>query len=223
MIRAAIALGLFPGYVRPAPRMRRPPPPRRARSPTSIFVSQDLGDVTITCSGLSEAFGRQLADILTRVLQDRLDPQMVMGKLDEVDQVPQEGIARTVSEDQRQLIIHSLSGKPAGQIAITAHPEVADSADFAKGIATSLLRAGWAIEGQEIRRVALTSLDPVPGLAIVVRDKDTPPANGAAGQGGAGCGAYYRGAGVGSGSGAPTPPFSGSAAARNPSPTETAT
>lgn len=139
------------------------------------IVSQDLGDVTINCSGLSEAVGRQLADIMTHILQDRLDPQMVIAKLNEVDQVPPEGVARTVTESQRQLIIESLSGKPVGQIAITAHPEVTDSAEFAKGIATSLLQAGWAIEGQQIRRAAPPSLDAVPGLAIVVRDKNAPP------------------------------------------------
>ncbi|MGC2415233.1 MAG: hypothetical protein WA459_21360 [Stellaceae bacterium] len=174
MIRAAIALGFF--LVISAGTAHAQTAPTAACTVSNVnILSQDLGDVTITCSGLSEAFGRQLADILTHILQDRLDPQMVMGKLDEVDQVPQEGIARTVSESQRQLIIQSLSGKPTGQISITAHPEVADSAEFAKGIATSLLQAGWVIEGQQIRRAAPPSLDPVPGLAVVVRDKNAPP------------------------------------------------
>jgi hypothetical protein len=172
MIRAAIALGLF--AVVPAGTAHAQ---TAAACPvTNVNIgSQDLGDVTITCSGLSEAFGRQLADILTHILQDRLDPQTVIAKLDEADQVPQEGIARTVDENQRQLIIKSLSGKPTGQIAITAHPEVSDSAGFAKAIATSLLQAGWEIEGQQVRRAAPPSLDPVPGLAVVVRDKNAPP------------------------------------------------
>src|ERR1051326_7327720 len=174
MIRAAIAFGLC--LALPVAAAQAQSGPNAACTVTNAnIVSQDLGDVTITCTALSEAFGRQLADILTRVLQDRLDPQMVLGKLDDIDQVPQEGVARTVNEAQRQLIIQSLSGKPTGQIAVTAHPEVADSADFAKGIATSLLQAGWEIEGQQIRRAAPPSLDPVPGLAVVVRDKSAPP------------------------------------------------
>lgn len=174
MIRAEIALSLF--LVALAGTAHAQTAPTAACTVSNVnIVSQDLGDVTITCSGLSEVFGRQLADILTHILQDRLDPQMVMAKLDEVDQVPEEGVARTVNENQRQLIIKSLSGKPSGQIAITAHPEVSDSAEFATAIATSLLQAGWVIEGQQIRRAAPPSLDPVPGLAIVVRDKNAPP------------------------------------------------
>jgi len=172
MTRAAIALGLC--LVVPATTARAETTAGCTVTNVNI-VAEDLGDVTITCTALSEAFGKQLADILTRVLQDRLDPQMVMEKLDEVDQVPREGVARTVDESQRQLIIQSLSGKPTGQIAITAHPEVSDSAGFAKAIATSLLQAGWEIEGQQIRRAAPPSLDAVPGLAIVVRDRNAPP------------------------------------------------
>jgi hypothetical protein len=135
------------------------------------MVTQDQGTVTIDCSGLSEAFGKDFAAIMTRILKDRLDPQVVMRKLDEVDRVPEEGVARTVDENQRQLIIQSLFGKPPGQIAIIAHPKVEDSAEFAKAIATSLLQVGWQIEGQQIRRAAPQSLEPLLGVAVVVRDK----------------------------------------------------
>src|SRR5437016_9657387 len=88
---------------------------------TVNMVSPDQGTGSIDCSGLSEASGRQFADILTRILKNRLDPQMVLVKLDEVDRVPEAGVARTVDDNQRQLIIQSLFGKPPGQIAITAH------------------------------------------------------------------------------------------------------
>jgi len=139
------------------------------------MVTPDQGTVSIDCSGLSEAFGRQFADILTRILKDRLDPQTVMAKLDEVERVPQEGVARTVTDDQRQLMIQSLHGKPPGQIAITAHPIVDDSAEFAKAIATPLLQVGWQIVGQQIRRAAPPALEAVPGLAVVVHDKAAAP------------------------------------------------
>jgi hypothetical protein len=139
------------------------------------MVSPDQGTVSIDCSGVSEAFGRQFADILTRILKDRLNPQTVMAKLEEVERVPQEGVARTVTDEQRQLIIQSLHGKPPGQVAITAHPVVDDSAEFAKAIAMPLLQVGWQIVGQQIRRAAPQSLEPVPGLAVVVRDKAAAP------------------------------------------------
>jgi hypothetical protein len=35
--------------------------------------------------------------------------------------------------------------------------------------------AGWQIEGHQIRRAAPKTLDPVSGLAVVVRDRDAPP------------------------------------------------
>src|SRR5690348_3054943 len=64
----------------------------------SFLASPDQGEVTINCSGLSEAFGRQLAEIMSRILQNRLDPQMVLVKLEEVDRVPEAGVARTVDD-----------------------------------------------------------------------------------------------------------------------------
>ena len=63
----------------------------------------------------------------------------------EVDRVPEVDVARTIDDDQRQLMIKNLLGKPAEQIAITAHPMVEDSAEFAKAIATQLLVLGWQV------------------------------------------------------------------------------
>src|SRR5713101_539853 len=145
MMRSAIAVSLFwvvsagPAYAEDA---------AAGCTVTDVnMVTPDQGTVAIGCSGLSEAFGRQFADILTRILKNRLDPQMVIVKLDEVDRVPEEGVARTVD----------------------------DNAEFATSIATPLLQVGWQIEGQQIRRAAPKSLEPVPGLAIVVRDKGAAP------------------------------------------------
>ena len=163
----------------PGVRAEDAPPPAGCSVGSTNILMQDKGEakgeVTINCSGLTEAFGNRLAEVLTRILQNRLDPQMVMAKLDEVDRVPEEGIARVVDENQRHLIIQSLNGKPGAQIAVTAHPAIDDSAEFAKGIATALLMVGWQIEGNEIRRVAVKSLDPVTGLALVVRDRNAAP------------------------------------------------
>jgi hypothetical protein len=174
MMRSAIVFGLF--WVVSAGTASAQDALPVGCSVTAVnMVTQDQGTVTIDCSGLSEAFGKDFATIMTRILKDRLDPQMVMLKLDEVDRVPEEGVARTVDENQRQLIIQSLFGKPPGQIAIIAHPKVDDSAEFAKAIATSLLQVGWQIEGQQIRRAAPQSIEPLPGVAVVVHDKGAVP------------------------------------------------
>jgi hypothetical protein len=141
------------------------------------LMAQPDGSVLIACvGGVTEAFGGQLADVMTRILQNRLDPQMVMAKLDEVGGVPDEGVARTVSEAQRHAIIQALSGKQGEQVAITVHPLVDDSAEFGKGIATPLIMVGWQIEGNQIRRAAPKALEPVTGVAIVVRSRDAAPA-----------------------------------------------
>jgi hypothetical protein len=177
--RSYLALGLFLAVslcmANTAARAEDAPAAGCTLAAASFLASPDQGDVTINCSGLSEAFGRQLADIMTRILQNRLDPQMVLAKLEEVDRVPEAGVARTVDEQQRQLIIQNLIGKPVAQIAVTAHLSVEDSAEFAKAIATSLMTVGWQIEGNQIRRAAPKSLDPVSGLALVVRDRGAPP------------------------------------------------
>ena len=158
MMRSALALSLFLLVSAGAARADDAVPAACTVASTNI-LSGDQGDVTITCTKLTEAVGEQFALILTRILQDRLDAQMVMAKLDEVDQIPEEGVARTVTEAQRQLILRSLSGKPAGLVAITAHPEAGDGPELAKGIATALLQAGWQIDGQQIRRIALPALE----------------------------------------------------------------
>jgi hypothetical protein len=113
---------------------------------------------------------------MTRILQSRLDLQAVMAKLDDVESIPDEGVARTVSDAQRHAILQALSGKQGEQIAITVHPLVDDSAEFGKAIATPLIMVGWQIEGNQIRRAAPKALDPITGVAIVVRSRDAAPA-----------------------------------------------
>src|ERR1043166_8744381 len=71
---------------------------------TNILGGQDKdakGDVTINCAGMTEAFGNRLTDILNFIVQNRLDPRMVLAKLGEVDAVPEAGVARALTEDQR--------------------------------------------------------------------------------------------------------------------------
>ena len=139
------------------------------------LLPQGQGDATINCTGVSETVARQLADVLTRVLQNRLDPQAVMAKLNEIAAVPEQGVARALSDDQRQRIINSLLHKPTGQIAINAHPLVEDSAEYAQSLATTLATVGWQIENNQIRRRAPKELDTVAGVALVVRDRNAPP------------------------------------------------
>jgi hypothetical protein len=150
------------------------PPPGCAVS-SATMAANGKGDVVITCTGISEAFGNQLADIANRVALKRLDPQAVIIKLDEVGQLPDEGAARVVDETQKQRIIKSLLGKPPQTVAITAHPTVTDAADYALGIATALSQVGWTIEGQQIKRMAPKQLDVVTGTAIIVKNTDSPP------------------------------------------------
>jgi hypothetical protein len=142
---------------------------------TSFMVSQDKGTVTIVCTGVTESFGERLADLLTQVLQDRIDPQMVVAKLGEIERVPEAGKPRTIDDAQRQAFVQALAGKPPEEIAILAHSQVDDAADYGKGIATALLTVGWRIQGHEIKRAAPPQLDDVKGVALLVRNKAQPP------------------------------------------------
>jgi hypothetical protein len=140
------------------------------------LMAQPDGSILIGCAGgLTDPFGEQLVNVLNKMLQSRLDPQAVLGKLEEVEAVPEQGVARTVSDNQRHAIMQALSGKQAEQIAVVAHPLAEDSAEFGKGIAAPLIMLGWQIEGNQIRRAAPRVLDPVAGVAIVVRSRDAIP------------------------------------------------
>jgi hypothetical protein len=175
MKRLLIAVGLGLVVLSPAAHADDAPAPACGLTSAPLLASSD-GNVLIGCSGgVSEAFGNQLAEVLNRILQNRLDPQMVMAKLDEIDRVPDDGMPRVVDDGQRQAIVQSLVGKPAEQITITAHLAVDDSAEFAKGIAAPLIMVGWQIEGHQIRRAASRALDGVHGVAIVVRNRDAAP------------------------------------------------
>lgn len=142
---------------------------------TSTLISQDQGQVMINCVGVTEEFGSQLAGVLTYVLQHRLDPQIVIAKLDEVEGAPAAGTPRTLSTDQAQTLVQGLVGKPSGTIAIVANPDGKDAGDYALAIATKLQIAGWQIEGSQIRRSAPQNLADIPGIALVVHDEKSPP------------------------------------------------
>ena len=140
------------------------------------LMAQPDGSILIGCTGgVTEPFGDQLVLVLNKILQNRMDPQAVLAKLDDIDSVPDEGVARTVNDAQRHAIIEALHGKENGQVAIVAHPLVEDSAEFAKGIATPLTMVGWQIEGNQIRRAAPKALENITGVAIIVRSIAAPP------------------------------------------------
>jgi hypothetical protein len=143
----------------------------------SAFVNQDSGTVTINCVGVSAQFGGQLAGILTYVLQRRLDPEIVIAKLDEINGVPADNTPRNLTTDQGQALVQSLmaGGKPA-TIAVTAAPDEADAGNYALAIATRLGMAGWQIASSQISRTVPPGLDDIRGLVLVVHDEKNPPA-----------------------------------------------
>lgn len=141
---------------------------------SGALISQDQGQVMINCVGVSEVFGTQLAGILTYVLQKRLDPEIVIAKLNEVEGAPKGDAPRTLSADQGQAIVQSLVGTKA-QIAIFTDPGGKDTGDYALAIATKLGVAGWQIEGNQIRRAVPSGLEGIHGVVLVVHDEKAPP------------------------------------------------
>lgn len=153
----------------PAALAQSPPPPACAVIGTNPRTQHEA-DVTIGCSNIPEAMAAPLAAVLTRILQQQLDPQLLMARLNEIAALPAEGVARAVTDDQRQAIIRSLTGKPSAEVAVIAHPLVQDAAELAQALATPLVMVGWQLQGNQIRRAAPRHLDQVPGIALVVRD-----------------------------------------------------
>jgi len=143
----------------------------------NALVSQGDGHVMIDCAGVTEEYGKQLAGILTYVLQRRLDPEIVVAKLDEVEGSPPGDTPRNLSTDQGQTLVQSLMavGKPA-VISISADPDSPEPGNYALAIATRLGMAGWGIEGSQIRRTVPKGLEDIHGLVLVVHDEKAPPA-----------------------------------------------
>jgi hypothetical protein len=133
------------------------------------------GQVTIDCVGVTEAYGTQLAGILTHVLRNRLDPEIVIAKLDEISGTPAGDEPRNLTADQGQAILKSLVAGPPAVIKIVADPEGSEPGNYALAIATRLGMAGWQIAGSQIPRTVPPGLDDIHGLVLVVRDEKKPP------------------------------------------------
>jgi hypothetical protein len=142
----------------------------------NALISQGDGHAMIDCVGVTEEYGKQLAGILTYVLQRRLDPEIVIAKLDEIEGVPEGDTPRNLTTDQGQTLVQSLmaAGKPA-VISISADPDSPEPGNYALAIATRLGMAGWAIEGSQIRRAVPSGLEEIHGLVLVVHDEKAPP------------------------------------------------
>ncbi len=142
---------------------------------SGALVSQGQGQVMINCVGVTQEFGGQLAGILTYILQRRLDPQMVIAKLDEVDGVPAGDTPRNLTANQGQAIVESLVGGKPGVIKLVADPDSPEPGDFALAIAARLGMAGWQIDGNQITRSAPPGLEDIHGMVLAVRDEKAPP------------------------------------------------
>src|SRR5213593_2501854 len=73
MRRSALALSLVLVLPAALARAEDQTPPGCTVAGTNIPQQQDQGEVQINCTGLSEAMGNQLTDIMTRIVRDRLD------------------------------------------------------------------------------------------------------------------------------------------------------
>jgi hypothetical protein len=142
---------------------------------TGALVTQDQGQVTINCVGVTEEYGTQLAGILTYVLQHRLDPEIVVAKLDEVEGVPPDDTPRNLTASQGQTILQALVGMKPATIKIVADPDSPEPGGYALAIATRLGMAGWQIEGNQITRSVPPGLEDIHGIVLVVHDEKAPP------------------------------------------------
>ena len=168
------ALILLPSAAR-ADDAPAPAPPPGCAMTDSAFINQGGGQVTINCTGVTAEFGGQLAGILTYVLQNRLDPELVVAKLGEMEGMPEGDEPRNLTAEQGQALVQSLIADKPATIAITADPGGPEAGDYALAIATRLGMAGWQIEGSQIRRTVPPGLEEIHGLVLVVHDEKAPP------------------------------------------------
>ena len=141
----------------------------------SVAFAPGQSQVMINCVGVGEAYGGQLAGILTSVLQRRLDPEVVVAKLDEIEGVPAGDEPRNLTADQGQAIVQSLVAGKAAAIKMVADPDGAEAGNYALAIAMRLGMAGWQIEGNQIPRTVPAGMEDIYGLVLAVHDEKKPP------------------------------------------------
>lgn len=141
----------------------------------NALISQGDGHALIDCVGVDAELGKQLAGVLTYLVQRRLDPEIVVAKLNEVDGAPANNEPRNLTADQGQELVKGLAaGKPAA-VAISADPDGPEPGGYALAIATRLGMAGWQIEGNQIRRTIPPGLEDIHGVVLIVKDDKAPP------------------------------------------------
>src|SRR5580692_5565500 len=98
----------------------------------NALISQGDGHTMLDCVGVDAEYAKQLAGILTYVLQRRLDPEIVIAKLDEIEGAPANDGPRNLSADQGQALVQSLmaAGKPA-IISVSADSDGSEAGDYA--------------------------------------------------------------------------------------------
>jgi hypothetical protein len=142
---------------------------------SGALVSQGQGQVMINCVGVTEAYGSQLAGILTYVLQKRLDPEIVIAKLDEIEGLPAGDQPRNLTAEQGQAIVQSLVGGKPATVKIVADPDGPEAGNYALAIATRLGMAGWEIAGNQIPRTVPPGMEDIHGIVLVVHDEKKLP------------------------------------------------
>ena len=143
---------------------------------SGALVSQGQGEVTINCVGVTEEFGGQLAGILTYVLQRRLDPEIVIAKLDEIKGVPRRQYAAQSDRDQGQAIVQSLSGGKPATITVVADPDGTGCRQLCAGDRDAARHGRLADRRQPDQPHRPAGLEDIRGLVLVVHDEKAPPA-----------------------------------------------
>jgi hypothetical protein len=156
----------------------------KTTAPCSPIAPNNTGIFKIQCPGISDKLGHQLIDILNRIREKQLDPDVVMAKLDEllsdtknikqgVAEIKQKQEGRRLSELQKEFLKGEIP-KPfetAGQPLITCMMGNSESTALAMDFVDVFRRAGWTVPSSDFAQVMYTLLPPR-GVIIKIHSRE---------------------------------------------------
>lgn len=145
--------------------------------PCSPIAPNNSGSVTINCPGINKAQADELTKIINKLLANQTDLKQFGNKLDEIlKAVDALANGRSVTQMQKDAMAAVLAVLPTEVIPITTYASAEDGLSYGQEIGTGILMGHWDVQGRAVNRAIATPFDNLRGVAILVHDKDHPPA-----------------------------------------------
>jgi hypothetical protein len=143
-------------------------------APCSPIAPDNTGTITINCPGMSKEQGQKMLAILNKILANQLDPDVVIGKLDEIEKELQ-GVAKSIprsrvmSEPHLQVFTSALN-ETIGGIRVIIAGSSDDVYPLAKQLCEAAKQAKWNYACPRGRNSVMAGEPEIEGLECYTAD-----------------------------------------------------